>query len=136
LLKGLKDGTIDAIATDHAPHTVVDKLCEYDFAAFGISGFETALSALLRLVRIGELDLGQMLEKLTSAPAKTFGLSAGTLRPGTAGDVTVIGPNLRWVVDPAEFASKGRNTPLTGMPMVGRIVATIVGGEIVHNSRA
>jgi dihydroorotase len=135
LLKGLKDGTIDAIATDHAPHTVVDKLCEYDFAAFGISGLETALATLLRLVRLGELDLKLMLEKLTSGPAKTFGLVAGTLRPGAPGDVTVIGPNLRWVVDPAEFASRGQNTPLAGTPMVGRVIATIVGGEVVFNAR-
>jgi dihydroorotase len=135
LLKGLKDGTIDAIATDHAPHTVVDKLCEYDFAAFGISGFETALGTLLRLVRLGELDLKLVLEKLTTGPAKTFGLVAGTLRPGAPGDVTVIGPNLRWVVDPAEFASRGQNTPLAGTPMVGRVIATIVGGGVVYNAR-
>ena len=135
LLKGLKDGSIDAIATDHAPHTVVDKLCEYDFAAFGISGFETAFGTLLRLVRLGELDLRLVLEKLTVGPARTFGLVAGTLRPGVPGDVTVIGPNLRWVVDPKEFASKGQNTPLAGTPLVGRVVASVVGGEVVFSAR-
>jgi dihydroorotase len=136
LLAGLKDGTIDAIATDHAPHTVVDKLCEYDFAAFGISGLETALGTLLRLVRMEELDLKLVLEKLTIGPARVFGLAAGTLRPGAAADVVVFGPNLRWVVEPKEFASKGHNTPLVGMPMVGKVVATLVGGEVVYNSRA
>ena len=136
LLEGLKDGTIDAIATDHAPHTVVDKLCEYDFAAFGISGLETALATLLRLVRMEELDLKLVLRKLTVGPARAFGLSAGTLRPGSPADVTVLGPNLRWVVDPKEFASKGQNTPLAGMPMVGKVVATLVGGEVVYNARS
>lgn len=136
LLTGLKDGTIDAIATDHAPHTVVDKLCEYDFAAFGISGLETALATLLRLVRNEELDLKLVLEKLTSGPARAFGLDGGTLRLGAPADVTVFGPNLRWTVDPKEFASKGQNTPLAGMPVVGRVVATLVGGEVVFNARA
>ena len=135
LLAGLKDGTIDAIATDHAPHTVVDKLCEYDEAAFGIGGLETALATLLRLVRAEELDLKLVLEKLTSGPARAFGLAAGTLRPGAPADVVVFGPNLRWTVDPKEFASKGQNTPLAGMPMVGKVVATLVGGEVVYNAR-
>ncbi len=135
LLEGLRDGTIDAIATDHAPHSVVDKLCEYDQAAFGISGFETALATLLRLVRNEELDLKLVLEKLTLGPARAFGLAAGTLVVGAPADVVVFGPNLRWTVDPREFASKGKNTPLAGLPVVGKVIATLVGGEVVYNSR-
>lgn len=136
LLEGLKDGTIDAIATDHAPHTVVDKACEYDFAAFGISGIETALATLLRLVRTEELGLGLMIEKLTIGPARTFGLDLGALRPGARADVTVFGPNLRWIVTPEELASKGKNTPLLGLPMIGKVVATVVSGRVVYNTRA
>ena len=135
LLEGLRDGTIDAIATDHAPHSVVDKLCEYDQAAFGISGFETALATLLRLVRNEELDLKLVLEKLTLGPARAFGLEAGTLVVGAPADVVVFGPNLRWTVDPREFASKGKNTPLAGLPVVGKVIATLVGGEVVYSSR-
>ena len=135
LISGLKDGTIDAIATDHAPHTVVDKECEYDFAAFGITGFETALATILRLVRNEELELKLALAKLTIGPARAFGLSAGTLRPGSMADVTVFSPTLRWTVDPKDGASKGQNTPLTGLQLMGRVVATVVGGEVVHNSR-
>jgi dihydroorotase len=135
LLDGLKDGSIDAIATDHAPHSVVDKLCEYDQAAFGISGFETALATLLRLVRNEELDLKLVLEKLTVGPARAFGLEAGTFAVGSPADVVVFGPNLRWTVDPREFASKGKNTPLAGLPVVGKVIATLVGGEVVYSSR-
>lgn len=135
LIAGLRDGTIDAIATDHAPHTIVDKQCEYDFAAFGITGFETALATILRLVRNEELDLKLALMKLTIGPARAFGLTAGTLRPGMPADITVFSPNLRWTVDPKEGASKGHNTPLAGMQMAGRVVATIVGGEVVYSAR-
>lgn len=135
LIEGLKDGTIDAIATDHAPHTVVDKLCEYDFAAFGISGLETALATLLRLVRNDELDLKLVLGKLTVSPSKVFGLEAGTLRPGSPADVVVFSTHLKWTVEPREFASKGQNTPLAGMPMVGRVVATLVDGQVVYKAR-
>ena len=135
VLEGLRDGTIDAIATDHAPHSVVDKLCEYDQAAFGISGFETALATLLRLVRNEELDLKLVIEKLTIGPARAFGLEAGTLAVGAPADVVVFGPNLRWTVDPREFASKGKNTPLAGLPVVGKVVATLVGGEVLYSSR-
>jgi dihydroorotase len=113
----------------------VDKLCEYDQAAFGISGFETALATLLRLVRNEELDLKLVLEKLTIGPARAFKLDAGTLAVGAVADVVVFGPNLRWTVDPREFASKGKNTPLAGLPVVGKVVATLVGGEVVYSSR-
>ena len=134
LLAGLRDGTIDAIATDHAPHTLVDKLCPYDEAAFGISGLETALGTLLRLVEHGELTLDLVIEKLTIGPARVFGLPYGTLKPGQAADVVVFDPQTTWVVDPTRFASKGRNTPLAGQRLRGRVEATFVGGRLVHQT--
>jgi dihydroorotase len=132
LVAALADGTLDAIATDHAPHASVDKLCEYDGAAFGISGLETALGAVVRLVESGELDLTLAIEKLTIGPSRAFGLPYGTLAPGAPADVVVFDPKARWIVDPADFASLGRNTPLAGQEMVGRVVTTLVAGVPVH----
>ena len=132
LVAGLADGTLDAIATDHAPHASVDKLCEYDVAAFGISGLETALGAVLRLVESGELDLTLAIEKLTIGPCQAFGLPYGTLAPGAPADVVVFDPKATWVVDPNELASLGRNTPLAGQELRGRVVSTIVAGEPVR----
>ncbi|HEY7348847.1 MAG TPA: dihydroorotase [Ktedonobacterales bacterium] len=136
LLEGLLDGTIDAIATDHAPHTVVDKACEYDEAAFGISGLETALGALLALVHAGKLPLATLLAALTIRPALTFSLPAGTLRPGAAADITIFDPQERWLVDPQRFASKGKNTPLAGLLLKGRVRCTILGGTLVYEAEA
>lgn len=134
LLEGLRDGTIDAIATDHAPHTVVDKDCEYGEAAFGISGLETALASLLALVHTGRLPLATLVEALTVRPARAFGLEAGTLAPGAPADVVIFDPNENWTVDPARFASKGRNTPLAGMTLRGRVRMTLLGGEVVYTA--
>jgi dihydroorotase len=131
LLAGLLDGTIDAIATDHAPHSSVDKDCEYDHAAFGISGLETALASLLVLVHAGRLSLQTLIAALTSRPARAFGLPYGTLAPGAVADVTVFAPDEPWVVDPARFASKGKNTPLAGITLWGRVHMTILAGRIV-----
>jgi dihydroorotase len=136
LLEGLLDGTIDAIATDHAPHTDVDKACEYDQAAFGISGLETALGALMALVHAGKLPLATLLAALTIRPAQTFSLSAGTLLPGAAADVTTFDPHERWLVDPRRFASKGKNTPLAGLTLKGRVRYTILGGRLVYEAEA
>lgn len=134
LIAALKDGTLDAIATDHAPHATVDKLCEFDQAAFGIVGFETALGVMGRLVEAGELDLPLVVEKLTSGPARVFGLPYGTLAPGAVADVVVFDPSRRWRVDPADFASKGRNTPYVGQTLVGWVIATFYGGKLVWRS--
>ena len=136
LLEGLLDGTIDAIATDHAPHTVVDKSCEYGDAAFGISGLETALGALLALVHANKLPLATLLSALTTRPAKLFALEAGTLHPGALADVTIFDPEEQWVVDPQRFASKGKNTPLAGLTLKGRVYCTILGGTIVYQAEA
>ncbi|HEX77385.1 MAG TPA: dihydroorotase [Dehalococcoidia bacterium] len=133
LNRGLQDGTIDAIATDHAPHRLVDKLCEFDLAAFGISGLETALAALLALVHIGELKLETLIEALTYGPARILGRDTQTgLREGAPADITIFDPEAQWVVDPQAFASKGKNTPLAGYTLRGKVMATIVDGRLVY----
>lgn len=131
LIEGLRDGTIDAIATDHAPHTVVDKQCEYGLAEFGISGLETALSLVLTLVHRNEIDIGLLVEKLTSGPAKVLDLPLGTIKPGAPADIVVFDPDRFWTVDPTQFASKGQNTPLAGLRLLGKVVCTLVAGRIV-----
>jgi dihydroorotase len=136
LQQGLLDGTIDAIATDHAPHTNVDKDCEYGEASFGISGLETALAALLALVHAGRLPLADLVAALTVRPARAFGLPAGTLAPGVAADVVVFDPDEEWVVEPATFASKGRNTPLAGLTLRGRVRLTLLDGTVVYDAAA
>lgn len=137
LLAGLRDGTIDAIATDHAPHHQDDKDVEYNYAASGISGLETALALVLdRLVGQGLLELGQAVRALTAGPARVLGLDRGTLAPGAPADVTVIDPSREWTVDPALFASRGRNTPFKGWKLRGQAVLTLVGGRIVHEAIA
>ena len=134
LLAGLLDGTIDAIATDHAPHTLVDKACEYGEAAFGISGLETALASLLALVHTGRLPLTTLIAALTERPARAFGLAAGTLGVGAVADVVVFDPDEEWAVDPSHFASKGRNTPLAGMTLRGRVRVTLLRGQPVYDA--
>jgi dihydroorotase len=134
LLEGLLDGTIDAIATDHAPHTNVDKQCEFGEAAFGISGLETALASLLALVHAGRLPLPTLIAALTFRPARAWNLDAGTLRPGALADLTIFDPDEEWTVDPARFASKGRNTPLTGVTLRGRVRQTWLGGKKVYDA--
>jgi len=132
LLAGLKDGTVDAIATDHAPHTKVDKECEFDLAPFGISGFETALGVMMTLVGEGKIGLADVVTRLTAGPARVLGLPLGSLRPETPADVTIFDPAAEWVVEPDSFVSKGRNTPLAGCTLKGQVVVTIVGGEVVY----
>ncbi|MBI2856841.1 MAG: dihydroorotase [Chloroflexi bacterium] len=135
LLAGLKDGAIDAIATDHAPHAWTDKACEFGQAAFGISGLETALAALMGLVRRGELDLGTLISKLTCEPARILGVrfsGLGTLLEGSVADLTVFDPEADWVVAESALASKGKNTPYMGATLRGKVMATLVGGKVVY----
>jgi dihydroorotase len=135
LIQGLNDNTIDIIATDHAPHTEADKLCEFDLAPFGISGFETALGSLMTLVHQRELSLVTLVAKLTHEPARIIGNSygrLGTLAIGTSADVTLFDLNLEWVVDTKAFASKGKNTPLAGERLKGKVMATISQGKLVY----
>jgi dihydroorotase len=130
-IAGLRDGTIDCIATDHAPHAIQDKLCEFDAAAFGITGLETALGLCL-----SRLDLGAVIHALTTGPVRALGLDRrieglGTLSVGAPGDVAIIDTEVAWTVEPELFASKGKNTPLGGRTLRGRVVATVYGGRVV-----
>ena len=132
LLEGLVDGTIDCIATDHAPHATSEKEGEFDGAAFGIVGLETAVSVLLdRLVRPGTVSLPTMVKRLTADPARLLNLPGGSLTPGAAADITVLDLDARVTVDPKQFRSKSRNTPFTGWELTGAPVMTIVGGHVV-----
>ena len=135
LIEGLRDGTIDCIATDHAPHTVDDKKVEYDQAAFGVVGLETAVSLCLdRLVGAGILELAQLVSLLSTRPARVLGLPGGTLAPGSPADVTVLDLDRRVKVDPARFQSKGRNTPFAGWTLKGGPVLTVVDGRVVFSA--
>ena len=136
LIAGLKNGTIDIIATDHAPHTVSDKTQEFGFAPPGISGFETALGVVIKLVHDGHIKMSEMIAMLTSSPSRLLaktGLELGTLRAGSTADVTIIDPNRTWTVDGNAFLSKGKNTPWQGMELKGKVMFTIAGGKIIFN---
>ena len=134
LIKGLKDGVIDAIATDHAPHTLADKNCGLELAAFGISGFETAFGCLMSLVHQGKINLTQLISKLTYEPAKVIGRNGelGTLKAGTPANITILDPDREWIVDSRNFASKGKNTPYDGYKFKGKVMATVFGGAVVY----
>lgn len=134
LWAGLLDGTIDAVASDHAPHHPDDKDVEYDFAPFGIAGLETTLPLLLNEVdsgRIRDLTLPLLVDKLSTSPARIFGLPAGTLAPGSPADVTIIDPNGEFVIEPEKWYSKSRNTPFGGMRLQGKPLYTLVGGRVM-----
>jgi dihydroorotase len=134
LIEGLKDGVIDAIATDHAPHTLADKNCGLELAAFGISGFETALGCLMSLVHEGKIGLTMLLSKLTCEPAKVIGRNGelGTLKAGAPANITILDPDREWIVDSRNFASKGKNTPYDGYKFKGKVMATISRGKLVY----
>jgi len=134
ILEGLRDGTVDAIATDHAPHHADEKALEYDHAPFGITGLETAVGlALERLVHEGAINLQRLVELCSINPARIFNLTdRGTLRRGAWGDVTILDPDLQWTFDVSRSKSKSRNTPFDGLAMRGAAVASIVAGRIVY----
>jgi dihydroorotase len=137
LRAGLADGTIDCIATDHAPHTFTEKDVEFALAPFGIVGLETSLALVLTgLVDPGILSLERALELMTSAPAAIFGLPAGTLTEGAAADVLVFHPRQEWTINPVDFASKARNTPFAGMTVRGVVKHTICNGRVVYSHDA
>src|SRR2546425_11127593 len=134
LLEALVDGTIDCIATDHAPHALAEKEGEFDAAAFGIVGLETAVALLLdRLGRPGLLPLATLVSRLSRDPARLLGLRGGSLAPGASADVTILDPDTEWTVDPARFRSKSRNTPFGGFTLTGGPWMTIVGGNGVQS---
>ena len=133
--EALRDGTIDCIATDHAPHPYDAKEQEFDFAPFGVVGLETALGiAMVELVERGTLTLPGLVMRMSTAPARIAHLPAGTLVAGAAADVVVFDPSASWIVDPETFLSKSRNTPFAGRKLTGRIRWTVVGGRVVHHT--
>jgi len=137
VIEGLRDGTIDAIATDHAPHHHDEKALEFDRAPFGITGLETAVGlAFSELVHQGIIDLPRLVELCSTKPAAIFGLSGrGTLRPGSIADITILDPHDEWKYSNAESRSKSRNCPFNGRHFLGRAVTTIVGGRPVFDIR-
>lgn len=141
LIAGLNAGIIDAIATDHAPHAIEDKLQEFDDAAFGISCIETAVASILTLVERGEVDLAAAIRALTVNPAQVFGIAgrvpgAGRLEPGVSRDLVLLDPQARWTVDPARLASKGKNTPLAGTELIGAVRAVVFDGNLAYELEA
>jgi len=133
ILTAIKDGTIDAIATDHAPHHLDEKALEFDQAPFGITGLETAVGLAFELVHQGLIDLERVVEMCATNPARIFGLAErGSLKKGSHADVTILDPQLEWVFDVNRSKSKSRNTPFHGRSMQGAAVATIVGGRLVY----
>jgi dihydroorotase len=137
LRDAVRDGTIDVIATDHAPHHYDEKEREFADAPNGIVGLETALAVNITwLVKPGIIDVAVLVDKMSTAPARIFHLPGGSLRKGGIGDVTVFDPTADWVVDPKRFVSKGRNTPYSGRTLTGRVHYTVVGGRIVHRMPA
>ena len=132
VLQGIYDGTVDAIASDHAPHHKDEKEMDFSEAPCGIVGLETAVSiALDRLVHGKVIGIMQLVRLMSSGPAEVFGLPGGTLKPGSAADVTILNLRTRRAVDPARFASRSRNTPFAGLQLRGGPAATIVGGKVV-----
>jgi dihydroorotase len=136
IIEGLVDGTIDCIATDHAPHALEKKMLELDRAPFGIVGLETAVGlAVTRLVEPGRIGWLRLVEAMSTRPAEILGINRGTLRPGAVADITLIDPALSWRVDADAFASKSGNSPFHGWTLQGRAVATIVGGRVKYRLR-
>jgi len=135
MVNGLETGIIDIIATDHAPHTQVDKQCTYDQAAFGISNFETALGSVLALVENGQVNLSTIINSMTYAPAQILNSKLGTLSKGASADVTIFDPKAEWVVDSDNFTSKGKNTPLAGTTLKGKVLATLVNGTFAYRDK-
>jgi dihydroorotase len=136
LVAALRDGTIDAIATDHAPHTFGDKATPFDDAANGVSVLETAFGSLMGLVYADELDLPTLVHRMTAGPASVLGsrfAELATLADGTPADLVLFDPDESWVVDASSFASKGKNTPLDGETLKGRVKMTIAGGKIAYD---
>jgi dihydroorotase len=130
--EGLKDGTIDAIATDHAPHHQDEKDVEFNVAMNGIIGLETSLPLSLKLVQDGVITFGQLIEVMSCNPSNILGLNRGTIKAGSIADITLIDPEIEWVVEADKLASKSKNSPWLGQQLKGGAAATIVGGKLVY----
>jgi dihydroorotase len=131
--EGLADGTLDAIATDHAPHAVHEKDLEFTLAPPGMIGFETAFAVVLELVRDGDLTPLELVRRLSTNPARILRRAAGSLAPNSPGDVVVVDPEKRWTYDPAKGFSKSRNSPWAGQTLTGRVQLTFVAGKLVYD---
>lgn len=129
---GLAEGVIDCVATDHAPHSVIEKDVEFETAAFGIVGLETSVGLSMALLDEKGMSPSRLVEAMSARPAKVIGIEGGTLSKGAAADVTIIDPDMEWTVDPAQFKSKSRNTPFAGRKLKGKAVTTIVNGKVVY----
>jgi len=135
LVAGLAKGIVDAVASDHAPHTIESKSRPLPEAPFGVVGMETAAAVVWTdLVLPGLLPRDAFVLRMSTAPARLLGVAGGTLAPGTPGDVTLFDPNAEWSVDPSRFRSKGRNCPFAGRPLVGKVAATVVAGEVRYHA--
>ena len=136
IIAGLKDGTIDVIATDHAPHSVEEKSREVSKALSGMVGLETSLAlTLTQLYHTGKMELPDIIRRMTSNPASILHLQKGRLSLGSDGDITIFDPDEEWVVDPEQFASKGRNTPFAGKTLKGKVKYTIVAGKVIYQDQ-
>ncbi|MFW6034858.1 MAG: dihydroorotase [Halanaerobiales bacterium] len=134
LRKGLGEGIIDVIATDHAPHTFEDKLGEYDYASFGISGLETALSLSYdKLIKNDILDWNQIVTAMTVNPAGILGLDFKGIKQGAKADITIFDPDRKWTVEKNKLKSKGKNTPFAGSKLEGKVILTIINGNVIYN---
>jgi dihydroorotase len=137
MLEGIIDGSVDAIATDHAPHHADEKMVEFDRAPFGIVGLETAVPIVFdRLVHAGRISLSRMVELLSLNPARLLHLPGGTLSEGAPADVTVLAPDTVSTIDAGRLVSKSKNTPFDRWRLTGAVVATIVGGKVVYRNAA
>jgi dihydroorotase len=137
MIAGLADGTLDCIATDHAPHATYEKQVEFASAPFGIVGLETSLAlGITDLVKPGHLSLSDLVLRMSTRPAQILGLPGGHLSVGAPADITVFDPDVAWTVEPKNFVSKGRNTPFGGITLTGKAVRTIVGGKTVYEGSA
>jgi dihydroorotase len=136
VIAALTDGTIDIIATDHAPHAATDKVCTYNEAAHGINVLETAFAQVMQLVHSGTISLPELIARLTSKPAAMLGKNTGSLAKGNPADIVLVDPNASWTVSAQDFASLSRNTPLEGVTLKGRVAATVYGGNVVWDVRS
>jgi dihydroorotase len=137
MLKGIADGSVDVIATDHAPHHYDEKKMEFDQAPFGIVGLETCVPLCLdRLIHTGVITLSRLIELLAVNPARVLNLPGGSLSEGAVADITILAPDLPLTIDPVHFKSKGRNTPFAGWSLRGGVAATIIGGRTVYTNPA
>ena len=133
IIKGLKDGTLDCIVTDHAPHSLKDKQVEYNLAAFGISGIETSFPlSYTYLVKTGQLTLSRLMDLMSYNPATVLNLGGGELKEGAPADITVVDLNEKYVIDSKKFISKGKNTPFNGFEVYGKIICTLVDGIVKY----